>query len=207
MVLDADGNSTGGDPDGGYSPSVDKIIGGCVDSSSNPIVCTSPIPSGQLLSTIRYIKFVDTSGSGVWQPGEPIVYDCNPNVCDNNVYDYNDPVIIGPVPPVDTLLMKTIQEQTRALFDMVEQYSASGGTEWVKNGSFETGTLTGWGQVDMQVGWFFVSSATSLPPGGHSVEGSVTGGMSSRAFTPAFSTRSSPFPRLTISWTTNRGWR
>jgi len=58
------------------------------------------------------IRFSDTNGNGVWDPGETIAYDCNkivdPNCTSpqsgNGVYDSGEPVIVGTPPAVGTVL-------------------------------------------------------------------------------------------------------
>ncbi len=161
----------------------DPVIGGCYQVPGNqtflgnPIPCSSAPSPGQALSVSPLLKFVDASGTGVWGPGEPIIYDCTTisGLCNANIYYFYDPVIVGPVPPVGTLLMKTVQNKSSSLFGMIELYSASGGSEWVTNGGFEAG-LTGWGPTFN----YTVSSAASFT-GGQSAVGTATNGTSELA--------------------------
>src|SRR2546430_13930071 len=44
------------------------------------------------------LKFADTNGNGLWDPGESIVYDSN----GNNLYDIAEPVIVGTAPAIGT---------------------------------------------------------------------------------------------------------
>ena len=56
------------------------------------------------------IKFADTNGNGLWDPGESVVYDCNRNadpnctsaLSGNSVYDSGEPVIVGTTPAIGT---------------------------------------------------------------------------------------------------------
>ena len=162
----------------GFYATGDPVIGGCFEPGpetllGNPIACSAHPSPGQELSSSPFIKFVDTSGAGAWQQGEPVIYDCgNPAVCNENMYVYYDPVLVGPVPPIGTLLMKIVQNQSSSLFGMIELYSASGGSEWIKNGGFETG-LNGWGP-----GFNFTVSCAAFLTGGQCAIGTATNGTS-----------------------------
>ncbi len=141
----------------------DYVLGGCY-----PQTCSAP-PTGTLLTDDPLIRYVDSNNNNVWDPGESVVYDGNSLVSNNEVYDYYDPVIAGPTPPVGTLLIKIVQNHTSALFDMVDLYSATGGSEWIKNGGFETG-LTGW-----EANSSFATSPFRLS-GAQSALGTITNG-------------------------------
>src|SRR5712664_262924 len=161
---------TGGEPvvydtnnDGVYQTG-EPVIGGCTDANGNPIACSSIPPNGLALASDPSIKFVDTNGNSVWDPGEPIVYD----LYNTNVVNYPDPIIIGPKPAVGTLLEKIIQSHTGSLFDRIELYSATSGTEWIKNGGFESG-FTSWYENSS-----FTISTTTVHSGTYSARGSIT---------------------------------
>ncbi|OLE75244.1 hypothetical protein AUG19_05995 [archaeon 13_1_20CM_2_54_9] len=143
----------------------DANLNGVYDSGE-PVLCACSAPGiGAPLSVDPKIKFVDPDNNGVWDSGETIVYDTNYN----GVYDL-EPMIYGPPPRGGTLLMRGLQRTTIASFDQVELYSATGNYDWVRNGSFDTGTLAGWGQNST----FTTSTAASLSPP-YSAEGNVTG--------------------------------
>jgi len=46
------------------------------------------------LRTDPHLKYFDTNGNSVWDPGEAVVYDTN----NNNVYESNESLVAGPVP-------------------------------------------------------------------------------------------------------------
>src|SRR5207249_3388949 len=57
--------------------------------------------SGTVLKSDLHIKYVDTNGNNVWDPGEPVVYDTN----NNGLYLSTDPVIAGAPTQLATLLV------------------------------------------------------------------------------------------------------
>ena len=57
--------------------------------------------SGTVLKSDPHIKYVDTNGNNVWDPGEPVVYDTN----NNGLYLSTDPVIAGAPTQLATLLV------------------------------------------------------------------------------------------------------
>jgi len=144
------------DADGFFNPATDWIL----YNRGVP-------PTNQVLSTDLKIKYVDTNLNGYWDPGEPIVYD----LYNEGVYDFalNDPVINGTV-VAGSLLQDPIRKQTTALFDQVELYSPTGNINWTRNGGFETGDLTGWGNI---VGFKVIANPTRS--GSYSSNGTVTG--------------------------------
>lgn len=135
---------------------------------------TSPSP-GQLLNNDTRIKYVDTNLNGFWDTGEPIVYDLK----NEGVYDLLlDPIICGPQPPkpcsgnliAGSLLQDPIHLKTSALFDQIELYSLNGSIDWARNGGFETGDLTGWGNIAG-----FKVATVPTHSGSYSVNGTATG--------------------------------
>ena len=124
------------DADGLFNPATDWIL---YRGSTIP-------PAAQMLKSDTRIKFVDTNLNGQWDPGEPIVYDLK----NEGIYDFanNDPVINATSAPIaGSLLQDPVRMQTSALFDQVELYSATGSYDLVRNGGFETGDFTGWGNT------------------------------------------------------------
>ena len=160
VIYDADNN--------GLYDIGDTILGGC-----NPPPCTTP-PVGTPLADDSLIRYVDSNNNGVWDTTEPVVYDSDAYVSNNGIYDFYDPVIyaIPQNPPVlNALLIKVFQNRTTALFDRVELYSATGGSEWVRNGGFETG-LTGWVTNSSS----FTTTTSPVLSGTQSAMGSITNG-------------------------------
>ena len=144
------------DADGVYDPATDWTL------------YNQGLPaSGQTLSNDVRIKYVDTTPNGHWDPGEPIVYDLK----NEGVYDIanNDPVINGTA-VAGSLLQYPIRQQTNALFDQVELYSPTGNIDWARNGGFETGDFTGWGNT----AGFKVVSAPARS-GSYSANGTAAG--------------------------------
>jgi len=144
------------DADGFFNPATDWIL----YNRGIP-------PTNQILSNDLRIKYVDTNLNSVWDPGEAIVYDLK----DEGVYDLalNDPVINGTA-VAGSLLQDPIRKQTSALFDQVELYSPTGNINWAHNGGFETGDLTGWGNIAG-----FKAITTPTHSGSYSVNGTASG--------------------------------
>ncbi|TMI28643.1 Ig-like domain repeat protein [Candidatus Bathyarchaeota archaeon] len=151
--------------DGTYETSSDTIL-------SCPFPC--PMTNGTLLKDDPLIRFVDINGAGTWESSEPIVYDTN----NDGIYDYasrygSEPLIyyVGPQPNRDESLLTPVIEATSALFDSIQLYTASGSTDFVRNGGFETGSITGWYNNAS-----FVASSSTFLSGAYSVGGTVTNG-------------------------------
>jgi hypothetical protein len=144
------------DADGFFNPATDWIL------YNRGVPLTS-----QMLSNDPRIKFVDTNFNGRWDPGEPIVYDLK----NEGIYDLalNDPVINGTA-VAGSLLQDPVRMQTSALFDQVELYSQTGNYDWIRNGGFETGDLTGWGNTAG-----FTVTSTQAHSGSYSTVGTATG--------------------------------
>jgi hypothetical protein len=144
------------DADGLFAPTTDWIL---YKGGSTP-------PTGAIVGVDTRIKFVDTNLNDRWDPGEPIVYDLR----DQGVYDSSrDPVINGTA-ITGSLLQDPVRMQTSALFDQVELYSPTGSHEWVHNGGFETGDLTGWGNTAG-----FIAASNLSHSGTFSALGTATG--------------------------------
>ncbi len=161
VIYDANNNSV-------YD-SGDTVLGGC-----NPPPCTPP-PFGTGLTDDSLIKYVDSNNNGVWDMGEAVVYDSidfggGAVYADNGVYDFYDPVIYGTAPPVGTPLAKVLTNHTTTLFDRIELYTATGGSEWIRNGGFELG-LTAWTANSS-----FTTTAPPVHSGAKSAQGSITNG-------------------------------
>ncbi len=112
-------------------------------------------PLGTPLSVDPKIKFVDSNNNGIWDTGEPIAYDVN----QDGLYDRytkpgvgitDEPVIYDPIPPnlnpinLGAALENPAARVTSSYFDSVELYSASGNYDWIRNGNFDSGSLSGW---------------------------------------------------------------
>jgi MYXO-CTERM domain-containing protein len=144
------------DADGFFNPVTDWIL------YNRGVPLTS-----QMLSNDPRIKFVDTNFNGLRDPGEPIVYDLK----NEGIYDLalNDPVINGTA-VAGSLLQDPVRMQTSALFDQVELYSQTGNYDWIRNGGFETGDFTGWGNTAG-----FTVTSTQAHSGSYSTVGTATG--------------------------------
>ncbi len=152
------------DADGLYNSATDLVL---YSGTNLPFLV-----NGTPLINDPRIKFVDLNLDGRWNQGEPIVYDR----LDEGVYDQanNDPVICGDPPycskPIaGSLLQDPLRRVTTALFDQVQLFTPIASRNWVLNGGFETGSLTGWGQNTT-----FVPSTTSFHSGGYSAYGAAT---------------------------------
>ncbi len=149
--------------DGVYETNKDTLL-------SCPFPCS--IANNTLLKDDPLIRFVDTNGDGTWESSEPIVYDTN----NDGIYNYgsqfgSEPLIyyVGTPPNRDESLLTPVIETTSALFDRVELYTASGSTDFVRNGGFETGSLAGWNPNAT-----FVASSSTFLSGTYSASVSVT---------------------------------
>lgn len=144
------------DADGHFNPSTDWIL----YNQGIP-------PTNQVLTSDSRMKYVDVNQNYHWDPGEPIVYDLK----NEGVYDLaaNDPVINGTA-VAGSLLQDPIRKQTSALFDQVELYAPTGNINWAHNGGFETGDLTGWGNI---AGFKVITSPTHS--GSYSANGTAAG--------------------------------
>ncbi len=134
--------------------------------ASDPIVdgpVANPVYLSLVLQDDQRIRFVDSDNNGIFDVGEPIIFDAN----NNGVYDAGESRIGGPAPSIGTRFYQV----SAARFDSVELYSATGNFEWIRNNGFETGSLDGWGAYG---GGF---QATTLRPlsGSYSVDGTVSG--------------------------------
>ncbi|HEV2119758.1 MAG TPA: dockerin type I domain-containing protein [Candidatus Bathyarchaeia archaeon] len=58
---------------------------------SEPVIAGTQLTIGTVLKSDPKIKFVDLNGNGVWDQGEPVVYDSN----SNGMYDQGESVIAG----------------------------------------------------------------------------------------------------------------
>jgi hypothetical protein len=130
--------------------------------------------TGQILSNDTRIKYVDTDLNGKWDPGESIVYD----TFNEGVYDpFRDPpAMYGSTPISGTLLADPARRVTTALFDQIQLTTPSASQNWIINGAFETGSLTGWGGSTT-----FTVSASRPHTGTYSAYGSITNGDSQLA--------------------------
>ncbi len=157
---------------GAYDPG-EPILGGCV-----PSPCTIPPPGAPLFNDQRLFSFIDSNNNDVRDPGEAVIYDSfsvgGTTVSNNGVYDFYDTVVyadpLNP-PAVGALMFKVLHNNTTALFDRIELYSATGGSEWVKNGGFNAG-LTSWG---VSPGFTPAFTPVLTPP--QSAKGSITNGI------------------------------
>jgi hypothetical protein len=145
----------------------DPDADGTYNAATDTILYDRGIGNGTMLSNDLRIKYVDTNVNGRWDTGEPVVYDLK----DEGIYDLanNDPVIYGN-PIAGSFLQDPIRKLTAALFDQVELYSPGGNYNWVHNGGFETGGLSGWGNAAG-----FTIAFTPANSGAHSVLASATG--------------------------------
>jgi len=133
-----------------------------------------PPVAGTTLSNDTRIKYVDRNLNGKWDPGEPIVYDS----FNEGVYDpFKDPpAMYGSTPVSGTLLVEPARRVTTALFDQIQLTTPSASQNWILNGGFETGSLTGWGGSTT-----FTTSASRPHTGVYSTYGSITNGDSQLA--------------------------
>jgi hypothetical protein len=140
--------------------------------ATDPVLYGSAPPNATILHNDTRIKYVDTNVNGRWDTGEPIVYDLK----NEGVYDLLlDPIICGPPSCASSLvagslLQDPIHLKTSALFDQIELYSLNGSIDWARNGGFETGDLTGWGNIAG-----FKVATVPTHSGSYSVNGTATG--------------------------------
>ncbi len=150
-----------------YDSNLDSV------ANSGDAVLTGTATLGAALKMDPNIKFADANNNGIWDSGEPIVYD----LYNNGMYNSGDPVIYGMTPTIGTLLETPIQRMTSSYFDQIELYTASGNYDWVRNGGFDTGTLTGWAANSTA---FSATTSTYYTPT-YSATGTITNGAAETA--------------------------
>lgn len=74
-----------------FSSPLQVPMGATLTLDSKMLFLDAAPASGTALKTDSHIKYVDTDGNNVWDPGEAVLYDTN----NNGVYVASDPVIAG----------------------------------------------------------------------------------------------------------------